>query len=600
LVVKSFRYTVFTAICFLALSAALVHGQAPSARAYVTPSGSLGVGQQFVLNVEIGGTRSIDRNPQLPDLTAFAQFLGTNSQSIARAVNGQAMVSLTVQYRYQALRQGAFEIPAMEVAAGGQTFTTVPLDVTITTRASDPEQRDETVIGPDDLFITAESSRSSVREGEPFVVEYRIWTRVDVTNFGMTSVPEPEGFWVVDATPGGPPVVEQLTREGVEYASAVIRRVVLVPTGAGDRSIEPIELEAQVRVRGGRDPFQDIFGRSSRFGSTTVPTTVLSNRLTVAVAPLPAGRREPFSGVVGRLDIVADLDRDSLDANDAVTLTIRVEGEGNLSAVAPPSLDLPPDFEMFPPEVSELVMPTSTGLSGSKTFEYVLIPRAPGAREIPSVSVNYFDRTTETYRTAETGALSLTVSGTALEGPGALARGGVAQLREDIRFIRLGPLDLRRVGGPPLVGPMFWLLALLPLTAVAGAVTLRRHWDLLEGDAAYARGRRSGRLGRKRLAEARRLSTGDDARAFYAEVAQALLGLVADRLNLPEAGLQIAEVDRALDRAGVDERTREGVRDCLQECDRHRFAPEGADQREKNQFLTEVGDLMSALIRAVK
>ena len=597
---KSFRYTVFSAICFFALPAALVHGQAPSARAYVTPSGSLGVGQQFVLNVEIGGTRSLDRNPQPPDLTLFAQFLGTNSQSMARVVNGQSTVSLTVQYRYQALRQGSFEISAIEVAAGGQTHTTVPLDVTVTTQASEREQRDGAGIGPDDLFITAESSRSSVREGEPFVVEYRIWTRVDVTNFGMTSVPEPEGFWVVDATPAGPPVAEQLTREGVEYASAVIRRVVLVPTGSGDRSIEPIGLEAQVRVRGGRDPFQDIFGRSSRFGSTTVPTTVFSNPLTVTVAPLPAGRPEPFSGVVGRLDIVAALDRDSLDANDAVTLTIRVEGEGNLRAVAPPSLDLPPDFEMFPPEVSELVMPTSTGLSGSKTFEYVLIPRAPGAREIPSVSVNYFDRTTETYRTAETGALSLTVSGTALRGPAALARGGVAQLREDIRFIHLGPLDLRRVGGAPLVGPMFWLLVLLPLTAVAGAVTLRRHWDLLEGDVAYARGRRSGRLGRKRLAEARRLSAGDDARAFYAEVAQALLGLVADRLNLPEAGLQIYEVDRALDRAGVDARTREGVRDCLQECDRHRFAPEAADQREKNQFLTEVGDLMSALIRAVK
>ena len=46
----------------------------------------------------------------------------------------------------------------------------------------------------------------------------------------------------------------------------------------------------------------------------------------------------------------------------------------------------------------------------------------------------------------------------------------------------------------------FALLALLPLVGVAGAVAVRRQRDLLEGDVAYARGRRAGRLAKKRLA----------------------------------------------------------------------------------------------------
>jgi hypothetical protein len=371
----------------LGLSASLVpadiFGQDVSVRAYVAPSATVGVGRPFTLNVEVSGAQSVDRDPALPDLATFAQFLGSNTQSSVQMVNGRTSVTLTIQYRYQALSEGAFQIPAFDVEAGGQTFTTEPIDLIVSAAPpDDPNQAGG--IGADDLFITAEPSASSVIEGEPFVVEYRIWTRVDVSNFGITSVPEPEGFWVEDITPEGQPSVEQLTRNGVQYATAVVRRVALVPTGPGERTIDPIGVEAQVRVQRTLDPFSDFFGRSSLFGSSTVSTTVLSNPVSIEVAPLPPGRPEPFSGVVGSLSVSADLDRDSVDANEAVTFTVRVSGEGNLGVVPAPELTFPPDFEVFPPEVTESVRPSGTGLSGSKTFEYVLIPRAPGNREVPS------------------------------------------------------------------------------------------------------------------------------------------------------------------------------------------------------------------------
>lgn len=596
------RHFVWLVALTLALTLALPRGvdaQTPSVRAYVSPGTTIGVGRPFNLNVEVSGAQSVDRDPQLPDLGRFAQYLGSNTQSSVQMVNGRTTVTLTIQYRYQALAEGAFEIPSFEVSSQGQAFQTEPISLTVS--AAPPEDtRNEAGIGPNDLFITAESSASSVREGEPFIVEYRIWTRVDVRNFGMTRVPEPEGFWVEDVTPQGQPEVEQRTRDGQQYATAVIRRVALVPTGAGPRTIEAIGVEAQVRVQGGRDPFRDFFGRSSLFGSTTVPTTVLSNELTVDVEPLPSGRPEPFTGVVGRLEVAGDLDRDSVDANEAVTLTIRVSGTGNLRTITAPELDFPPDFEVFPPEMSESVTPTATGLAGSKTFEYVLIPRAPGSREVPSARFSFLDAEAGGYRTVETGALPLTVSGEIVEGPAALARGGVAQLREDIRFIRLGSLELRRPSGPLLGGAGFWIFALLPLVGIVGAVGLRRHWDLLEGDVAYARGRRASRVAKRRLAEARRLAGEDDSRAFHAEVARALRGLVADRLNLAEAGLQTRELDQALTSAGIDANTREALQDCLDHCDRERFAPGNTGSEERTRLLERAASLMTALDRAVR
>lgn len=573
--------------------------QDPAVRAYLSPGTTVATGRPFVLNVEVSGTRDVQREPELPDLSAFAQFLGGSSQSSVQMVNGRTSITVTLQYRYQALEPGTHTISSFEVQAGGETFTTEPLQVTISGDAPETPSPDSPV-GPDDLFITATASKDAVHVGEPLVLEYRIWTRVDVSSFGMTRVPEPEGFWVEDVTEAGQPQVEQRTRDGVQYATAVIRRIALVPTGPGERTVEPIGVEAQVRVRSGRDPFEDFFGRSSLFGTRTVQTTVLANAVTVDVEPLPPGAPEPFSGVVGTLEVSAELDRDSVAANDAVTLTVGMAGTGNIRAISAPDLGLASDFEVFPPEVSESFRVRGGGMTGTKTFEHVLIARAPGLREIPSIRLSYFDDASGEYRIAATEPLTLTVSGTVAEGPGTLGRSGVAQLREDIRFIRLGPLELRRIGGSVFQGIAFWLFALLPLAAVGGAAALRRHRDRLEGDVAYARGRRAGRVARKRLARARELADPDDARAFYAEVARALRGLVADRLNLAEAGLQTADLEAALAETGIDDDLRRDLVECLQECDRQRFAPPSADTSERKRFLDRAGEVMTALDRAVR
>jgi hypothetical protein len=241
------------------------------------------------------------------------------------------------------------------------------------------------------------------------------------------------------------------------------------------------------------------------------------------------------------------------------------------------------------------VQPFGAGLTGEKTFEYVLIPRAPGDREIPEITMGYFDERAGAYRTASTDPLRLEVSGVAAEG----VRGGVELLREDIRFIRLTSDGLEPTNRT-MFGPMFWIVALLPLVGVGGSLALRRHLDLLQGDVAYARGRRASRLARKRLTEARRLAQGTDVRSFYAEVARALRGLVADRLNLSEAGLQSAELVERLAARGVPPATVAEVRACLEHCDVQRFAPPGTDPQEKSRFLERVGALMTALDKAVR
>jgi len=360
------------ALALLSSGAGAARVQEVSVRVYLG-QGTVGVGRPFVLNVEINGSQNVDREPELPDLSAFATYLGSGTSTSMQIVNGRTTVSVTLQLRYQALEEGTFEIPPIQVTVNGEVYETEAVTLTVTTAPPTAQgqpggEPDAPEVSSEDLFLTAEASRTRVREGEPLVVEYRIFTRVDVSGYSFTRIPEPQGFWVEELPLPDSPQVEQVVRDGVQYTTAVIRRVALVPTGPGERHLEPLGIEAQVRVRRRMlDPFESFFDRSSLFG-TVAPTAVLSNPITLEVEALPPGRPEPFSGVVGSLGLSASLDQDSVDTNEAVTFTVTARGEGNLRAIPQPTLDLPGDFEVYPPEVSEHVAADGSGLGGTKTW----------------------------------------------------------------------------------------------------------------------------------------------------------------------------------------------------------------------------------------
>lgn len=135
----------------------------------------------------------------------------------------------------------------------------------------------------------------------------------------------------------------------------------------------------------------------------------------------------------------------------------------------------------------------------------------------------------------------------------------------------------------------------LPLVAVGGAWGYRRQRDRLEGDVAYARHRRANKLARKRLARARSVLSSDTQREFYAEVGRALQGFLGDKLNLAEAGLIKENVRRRLVERGVPESVADEYLDCLDTCDRQRFAPIDASTEDMTAFLNRSEQAMAGL-----
>ena len=571
-------------------------------------AGAVAVGQQFIFTVEVSGTQTLDRDPVLPDVSGFARVLGSGTTTSMRIVNGRRSVSVMVQYRLEATTEGTYEIGPVTVFAGGVEVSTMPVRLTVG-RAPPPGATpvpggDGVDLGPEDVFLTADVSRRQVLQNEPVVVEYRIYTRVNVSSYSLAELPPAAGFWVEEFELPGQPEVEQIVRNGQQYVTALIRKVAMFPTGPGTKIIEPLSIEARVRVPRSRtrDPFGGLLDRSSLF-SREIATTVSSPSVEVEVLPLPsADRPADFSGMVGDLSIATTLDRDSVAVNGAVTMRVDVSGSGNLKALAPPELDLPPTLEAFPPETEDRLSTTERGVTGTRTYEYVLIPRAPGRLTIPEVAVSYFDPSTREYGRATAAPLELTVAGRAGEAalPGAGARGEVEALRTDIRFIEIDTPRFDRVGASPLASAWFWVTLLGPIGLLGGAVGFRRHRDRLAGDVALARSRRAGRVAKKRLATARRLARDDDPRAFFAETGRALTGFIADRLNVSAAGIIRDEMRPSLRARGVSEETVDECLGCLDVCDRERFAPGRADGARHDELLRRVEAAMSALDRELK
>lgn len=576
-------------------------GLAQTVRAYLSQTEVL-LNRQFVLNVEISGTQQLDEDPPvLPDLSAFAVYLGSGTSTSMQIVNGRTSLSLTFQHRFQATAEGTFEIGPVTVRAGGRDLRTEPLTIRITdgpapTSRSGLPGADGTV-APEDLFITATASKPRVYVNEPVIVEYRIFTRVDVDGYNITQQPGTTGFWVEELE--DPQArVEQVVRDGLQYTSAVVRRVALFPTGAGTKTLAPLTLETQVRVqRRSRSLFGDPFG--GLFGSR-VSVVVGSNPVEIEVLPLPeAGRPDAFTGLVGRLEVSASIDRTDAETNDALTYRLEVSGTGNIRTLPEPELGFPSDVEVYPPDVSERVDPTEDGVRGSKIFEYVIVPRAPGQVTIPAVKLAYFDVDAGTYAAAASDPITLTVAGDPVAGPAGRFRTGVDLQRQDIRFIRIAIPGFRPVGGSLVRSAGFWAIVLVPMCAVAGAVAARRHQDRLTGDVAYARRRRAARLAKQRLARAESLRSPDRHRAFHAEVGRALQGFLGDKLNLAEAGLIRDEIRARLTSRGVAPGVIDAYLGCLEDCDRQRFAPTEPDTLAMQDMLTRAARAMTDLDQAL-
>ncbi|MCD6115687.1 protein BatD [bacterium] len=584
-----------------------LYGAQLSVKSYVDKN-VIGVGDQFTLSVELSGKDAQKvNNPELPDLKEFAVFLGSGSSQNIQLINGKMSVTKTLQYHFQAVKAGSFTIGSVKVKVGGKTRITDTIPVRIVKNsgnasAANSSNRNSSgsSVQTKDLFLKVLPNKRRIYVNEPLVLTYKIYTRVNVSSFGFQKMPETTGFWVEDFT-GGQSQAATSTEiiNGIQYTVAPVKKMALFPMAAGIKTISPMVVVCSVRVRKrSRDVFDSFF--DDPFGRQ-IQKSIASPSLKITVLPLPEeGKPSDFSGITGNYVLSSTVDKRSVSANEAVTFKIIIKGSGNLKAFPEPAISFPAGFEAYPPKVSQKISLTSLIVHGTKTFEYVLIPRNPGIQNIPMIRIPVFNPAKRKYEILSAPAITLNVAKSRKSYENTVHTGltkeEVKLVGQDIRFIKTECPVFKRVNSGTF-NILFYIMVFLPIIGIGCAYLYRKHLDRLSSDEAYAREHRSGKIAKKRLVRARSAVQENNEKIFYDEAGRALVGFAADKLNIPEAGFITNDVKIRLKKRGIADSTIKEYFDCISVCDMKRFSPEKSSVKEMNAFLLRAEKAIDSLSR---
>ncbi len=567
---------------------------------------TVGLGERLTLTVTVTGinTGRVPR-PELPSLPDFDQLGSTSSQSTnISLVNGRMTRQQTVSYVYYLSPRttGELTIGAARLGVGGETYETRPIAVTVTkeSQAPPPASTPQDPWGPyrrqpsgpataidDNIHLVAGADRTTVYVGEQVTVSYTFYTRMQVGDLQIADMPAFSGFWVESVFDARDLDYRVRDYDGAQYNAALLKRVALFPTRAGELVVGAMRLEGSVVRPGGF------------FLNTSEPFKVSSAAITVRVSPLPdSGKPGSFSGGVGAFEVTASLDRDSSTGGEPLNLTVGVSGTGNIKLVGTPAVPRLAGAKILDPETRDDISSRSGRLKGSREFVYPIIPQADGRFSIPTIEIGFFDPEREEYYTRETPRLEFTVSG-AEAGERPAAQAGLRLVGTDIVHIKpsravpfpAGPVLLEQGAAVP---GWSWVFYALGAAVVVAGFIVGRHRRRLERDRGYARLRRSSRIVRKRLAEATSLLRRGREGEFYSALDRAVLGYVGDRLNIETQGMTGDELGAELARRGITDRTVAELLDLIHTCDAARFSP-GMARCRPEEALARAREILEAL-----
>jgi len=564
------------------------------------------VGEQFravfTVNKQVEGFEG-------PDFEGFNVLSGPNSSTSQsyQFINGKMSQSYQVTYTYylQAVKEGTFNIGAAKVVSGGRTYESNSLTINVSqgsaqqTPAQGGQRQQQSARQgtgtPDknDIFIRAVADKSRPYQGEQVIVTYKIYTTVPVSQINISKISSFPGFWSKSLLNDNDPLKQ--TNEvinGKEYVVAELRKIALFAQRSGEIRIEPMELEcvAQVRVESNRarDPFFDSFFNDPFFNRNfqNVELKIESNALAIDVMPLPSnGRPSDFSGAVGSFTLSPNIDRTELKTNEPISLKITINGKGNLELIDAIPIAFPPDFETYDPKITSNISRTAAGISGSRTFEYLVIPRNPGQFEIKPASFSFFDPTRQTYISLSTPRYDINVEKGADE-PGGITYSGVSQkdiefIGSDIRHIKTGNVQLKKTNSFLVASTGFILWIIFPLLIFAAGIYFWSVNKKRSGNIALVRNRKANKVAAKNLKKAGEYLGQSNTEAFFEEISRALWGYISNKFNIPLSELSIETVHQRLSDKRISDESIRQFTDVLTNCEFARFAP--GDKSEKMQ-----------------
>lgn len=340
-----------------------------SIQSYVSSS-EVGLGEIFNFEIIVN---SKDCPVSTPDFGEFNVVAGPFSQqsSSTSIINGVRKQSIEIKWTYQLRgpKVGKYTLPGVSMNCNGERISSEPIEVEVKEGIVKPVDRN--------YFMELRSNKSTVYEGEPFVVTLKYYARNRPESFEGLDLGNAVGIYREDLNPDRETF--QTDREkvnGVLYYTIELREELCFPQRSGTVRLEPYY--AVLGFQNG-----NIFNRFSK--------ETYSNSLEIEVKELPLAAATDFNGLVGDFSVKSEISKEVADITDAIDLKITISGSGNFDALGAVKIDFPDVFNVYEPTIEQNTKVSRNGITGDVTYNFVLMPNRPGTYDIPSYTFSYFN-----------------------------------------------------------------------------------------------------------------------------------------------------------------------------------------------------------------
>ncbi len=563
------------------------------------------VGEQFRVTFSVNAGADQFTGPDFGDFQVLAGPSKSTSQSF-QIINGQTSHSQTTSFVYilYAAKEGNVSVGKASVVADNKTYQTQPFSIEIV-KGEAPAQNQQTQQGQatgqaqaatanaGDAFVRVVVSKSNVYRGEYLTATVKLYTQnLNIAGFEDIKFPTFNGFWSQEVEA---PQQLNFQRENVNgkiYNAAVIRRYVLFPQQTGALKIDPFEITCVMQVQSTAQNMFDAF-----FSQPQIVRKKLVSPVSVVNAQaLPANAPASFAGAVGtgfRMD--ASLSRDTVTANEAMALTIKITGEGNVKLVEAPKVAFPPDFETYDAKITDNSKTSSAGVSGTKQFELPFIPRSAGNFTIDPIEFTYFDINKKQYVTMSSKAMPIRVgkdpnAGSAVTVAG-VNRQAVQSLGEDVRYIKTELPQWKEKDSVFFGSLIYYLLLLVEIIVFVVVYLFLAKRRKESQNVVLIRNKKANKMARRRLKAADHLLKSGNQSGFYEELTKALWGYLSDKLSIAVADLSRENIRGILQGKQLSDDDIALFLQTVDECEFARYAPSGG----QGQMQKVYDDAMAAI-----
>ena len=506
------------------------------------------------------------------------------SDSSGKMISGS---NISFTYTLMSNAEGSFTLPEASIVVNGKTYKSGTKKIKVlppdkNSESTAPGQQPQTTsikstdgkIDPEDVFIRAIFPKNKIKEQEAVTVTFRFYSVLFPEKVESIEFPEFEGFITEDQPMSSNRQLQMEHYKGRNYYVMDIRKTVLFPQRSGKITIPSGKMEIVLNVPTGRK-MRTFWG--VRDEALPMSQMLQSNPITLDVSPLPLEEKPAdFSGGVGTFTFKADISEKETQANNAITINVEISGTGNLKLIREPVIKFPSDFEVYDPKVSNNISTTDNGQRGSKTIEYMFIPRYPGEYIIPPIEFSYYDLKTQTYKTLASESYTLKIAKDPTAGSTSSAsymNKTEVYAEQDIRHLKLSAAKHHKIDSFLIGSTSYLLWYIVPSLLFIIFFIVYRKQIKANSNVALMRTRKANKAASKRLKLAKKYLLDQKKESFYEEILRAVWGYLSDKLTIPVANLNRENIELELEKYGASTKLIRQYISILDTCEFAHYAP---------------------------